>query len=189
MHNAKYLATERAIEAALLACLKREDASSITVSDLAREAKISRNTFYSHYGNVMDAYAALALRTDLQTKNFQERFACQECIKGEGKQEFCKLVRSNAEAGTVARDGAYLDYLLQSEDTPGYKLHLRELEAAGIPEALARAIWLFQVGGCYTAATRMDCPEEEWERCKALIDRFINAGMESIGVRVSDSKR
>ena len=184
MHNARYQASEQAIADALLACLEHTAVADITVSDIAREAKISRNTFYAHYGNVMDAYRALVSRVDLLARDIHDQLACRDCNENDGKRTFCEIVRSKGGVGTIARDQAFLDYLLDSESSPGYQAHIRKFTAAGIPESLARSLWLFQMGGCYIAATHMACTKGEWDCCKALIDRFSSAGMESIGVRI-----
>ncbi|MBQ1449552.1 MAG: TetR family transcriptional regulator, partial [Eggerthellaceae bacterium] len=53
--EAKYATrTEGAVKEALLALLAKKQLADITVSELSREAHVSRSTFYEHFGNPAD---------------------------------------------------------------------------------------------------------------------------------------
>ena len=51
--------TEQRIRDALLKLLANKPLADITVSELAREAHVSRSTFYEHFGNPDDVYDVL----------------------------------------------------------------------------------------------------------------------------------
>ena len=51
--------TDGAIKEALLALLAKKQLADITVSELSREAHVSRSTFYEHFGNPADVYDAV----------------------------------------------------------------------------------------------------------------------------------
>ena len=58
--EAKYATrTEGAVKEALLALLAKKQLADITVSELSREAHVSRSTFYEHFGNPADVYDAM----------------------------------------------------------------------------------------------------------------------------------
>ena len=60
MRNWKYdTKTESAIRSALLSLLAKKTLADITVSELAREAHVSRSTFYEHFGNPADVYDSI----------------------------------------------------------------------------------------------------------------------------------
>lgn len=49
----RYVATEDAIHKAFLTLAAKHGIKAVTVTDLCREADISRNAFYSHYPNIL----------------------------------------------------------------------------------------------------------------------------------------
>lgn len=46
--------TKKAIKAALFRIMKEKDISSISISELTREANVNRRTFYTHYHSITD---------------------------------------------------------------------------------------------------------------------------------------
>lgn len=52
--DSRPIRTRKSIKQALLVLLKKKDISSITISELATEAKVSRKTFYLHYTEMSD---------------------------------------------------------------------------------------------------------------------------------------
>ena len=59
MEDARFERCGEAIRQALLRLLVGKRIENVSMSELAREAGVSRSTLYAHYGNVQDVYAAL----------------------------------------------------------------------------------------------------------------------------------
>ena len=51
--------TEQQIANALLHLLEKKPFEAVSVSELAREANVSRSTFYAHFDNVDDVFVRL----------------------------------------------------------------------------------------------------------------------------------
>lgn len=54
MKNSRYKSTEDAIDNAVFSLLKRKKYDDFTVSDICKEAKINRSSFYAHYQDIND---------------------------------------------------------------------------------------------------------------------------------------
>lgn len=50
----RVIRTKKAIKAALFRIMEDKDISSITISELSRQANVNRRTFYMHYRNITD---------------------------------------------------------------------------------------------------------------------------------------
>lgn len=50
----RVIRTKKAIKAALFRIMEEKDISSITISELTKEANVNRRTFYTHYRNITD---------------------------------------------------------------------------------------------------------------------------------------
>ncbi len=63
--DSRPIKTRKSIKQALLVLLKKKDMSSITISELANEAKVSRKTFYLHYKEISEIIEDIKI--DLQS--------------------------------------------------------------------------------------------------------------------------
>lgn len=50
----RVIRTKKSIKAALFKLMEEKDISSITISELTKEANVNRRTFYTHYRNITD---------------------------------------------------------------------------------------------------------------------------------------
>ena len=88
--------TEDAVKQALLKLLARKPLSEVSVSELCREAHISRSTFYEHFGNPGDAYDALVADAMGEMSPLMSQVACSDRFRPSGKP-FCALVRDTGD--------------------------------------------------------------------------------------------
>ena len=168
--------TDDAIENALLKLLASEKLSDITVSELTREAGISRSTFYQHYDNTTDVYDALVAEFAEQVTPMVEQVACSNS-PNPSKKPFCALVRNGGELGAVVDEERFLpSFLTEKNNVRNHDMH-GILTHAGYSEKEAAALCTFQLSGCFSAASATDASDEEWEGIRALIDRFILGGL------------
>ena len=63
--DSRPIKTRKSIKQALLVLLKKKDMSSITISELANEANVSRKTFYLHYKEISEIIEDIKI--DLQS--------------------------------------------------------------------------------------------------------------------------
>ena len=168
--------TEPAIKDALLRLLESKKLADVTVSELSREAGVSRSTFYEHYGNPADVYDALVAEFAEQLSPMVDQIACSDSPRP-SKKPFCALVRGGSLLSPIAEDDRFLSSFLTEQNTArNHDMH-GILVRAGYSEKEASALCAFQLSGCFSAAQSTEASAEEWEGIRAVIDRFIMGGM------------
>ena len=168
--------TDEVVKQALLKLLAEKPLAEVTVSELAREAHISRSTFYEHFGNPSDAYDALVADVMADMAPLMSQVACSDGFRSVGRP-FCALVRDAGDHTPAVREGRFLDSVLTQEWAyDEHDLH-GLLVDAGYTDDEARAVCSFQMSGCFSAARSSTAPAEEWQQIRAVIDRFILGGI------------
>lgn len=174
---AKYVTrTDEAIKQALLRLLAEKPLADITVSELAREAHISRSTFYEHFGNPGDAYDALVGDVMGEMAPLMSQVACSDGFRREGRP-FCALVRDAGDYAPAVRDNRFLDSFLGQGNAYSEHDLFGLLVDVGYGESEARAVCAFQMSGCFSAARSSSGPDDDWEKIRSVIDRFILGGI------------
>ena len=168
--------TEAAIQNAMLELLSHKPLADITISELSREAHVSRSTFYEHYGNTGDVYDSLVDDVLKDMSPLMSQVVCSDGFRPKGKP-FCALVRDAGSRSSVVEDARFADMVLSRyESQESHDLYTL-LADAGYTDAQARAICSFQMSGCYTAARSAHASDAEWADIRAVIDRFILGGI------------
>lgn len=168
--------TETAIKDALLRLLEFKKLASVTVSELAREAGVSRSTFYQRYDNPADVYDALVADFAGQLSPMIDQVTCSNSPKPE-KKPFCALVRGDGALNPIVGDERFLPAFLAEQNTAcNHDMH-DVLVRAGYSEKEAAALCAFQLSGCFSAARSISASTKEWEGVRAVIDRFILGGL------------
>lgn len=171
--------TDIAVQDALLRLLSKKALADVTVAELAREAHVSRSTFYEHYGNPSDVYDDLARRFSHDLSPMMEQVACTRDFQAKGKP-FCMRLREGGPFAPLVNDDRFLRSFLADD---GYleKHDLYNLvREAGYTEAQAKALCSFQMAGCFSAARASGAGGAEWDDTKAVIDRFILGGIAAL---------
>lgn len=167
--------TKRDIKRALIELLESKSLDSITMSELARKAQVSRSTLYQHYGNVHDVYADTIEDFRSEVSPIMNAAACFDGIEPVGMKSFCDLVRDERhDAVTNTRD--FLNTFINNEMFGNPVFH-QELVSAGYTPQIARALAYFQMNGCFNAAKRYGCDDETWHEVREAIDTFICGGL------------
>ena len=177
METAKYKTrTEDAVKSALVRLLAKKSLADVTISELAREARVSRSTFYQHFGNPADVYDALMGEISDDMSPLMNQVACQEGFQPAGKP-FCALVREAGEYAPVVGEARFMESFLAQRSTPeGHDLY-QILVGAGYTETQAKAVCSFQMSGCFSAARLPNVKPDEWAQIRPVIDRFILGGI------------
>lgn len=176
MRDWKYeTGTEDAIRAGLLRLLAHERLADVTVSQLAREAHVSRSTFYEHYGNPADVYDSIVEEFSQDLSPLMEQVACSSAM-APAKEPFCARLRAKGPFSAAVMEDRFLNtFLGETANVEKHDLY-GVLVDAGYTPAQARALCAFQLAGCFTAA-RTTTEDDSWQDAKEAIDRFILGGI------------
>lgn len=183
-NDPRFIQSERAICDALARLLECKPLSSVSMSELAREAGVSRGTLYAHFNNVSEAYERTVSLFYEQIQTLDEHFSCASCRGDRPVHAFCDRLRNAGAYQSVVRDERFLPTTMRSIALDGSEPLQRRLRDAGVPERLARIIQLFQMSGCYSIATGTDATDEEWREYQETLDRFIQGGIAALGVQL-----
>ena len=168
--------TDDAVQQALIRLIAKKPLSDVTVSELAREAGVSRSTIYGHYDNVADVYDALVDEVSKDMAPLMSQVMCSSSF-GASKRPFCALIRNAGELAPVVDDARFADAVLSRGWTQeGHDLY-DVLLGAGYSDEQARAVCAFQMSGCLSAARSVKASDEDWAAIRAVIDRFILGGI------------
>lgn len=179
MTDARFEKTEQRIQSALAELLMHKSLTDVGVSELAREAQVSRATFYAHYDNVGDVFAQLVQEVMGDVLTFDERFSCDGgACQRQSKPPYCERVRQHGRLSGAIGDPQFFSAMmaLAWEDSDA----AADAQAAGISKNAMRAVRLFQMSGCHTVATSEFAKQADWEQTRAVIDAFIEGGMKAI---------
>ncbi len=178
--DARFMRSEERMQHALLTLLQHKPLANIGVTELAREAQVSRATFYAHYENVNDVYEQLVQRFMSNIQEFDEHFDCAGGAKNCSSQPYCERIREADEYVGVARDPRFFTAMMAFiEESENFSLKERLIEA-GIPKDIARALTLFQMSGCHALATSDRTSNADWSQVRQAVDRFIEGGVAAL---------
>lgn len=169
--------TKRDIKRALLDLLNSKPLDAITMSELAREAQVSRSTLYQHYGNVHDVYTGIVGDFDAKTAPVMTQLECYEGIEPEGTLPFCALLRSPDIYDRIIEDPRFLETLIGDGALLKDHSFYQTLVSAGYSPAVAMALSVFQINGCFKAVRSYGADDATWREVRDAIDTFICGGI------------
>lgn len=179
--------TEESIRTALLTLLASNPLHDITVSELSRQAHVSRSTFYEHFKNPAEVYDEIVREFAAGLSPLLGQIACTHDIQPQGKP-FCALLCEESPFGPAVKDDRFLSAFLADRDNLGKHDLYEILTHAGYSEQQAGALCAFQLSGCFAAA-RTYGGEVSWPTIKAAIDRFILGGISACLAHADNEER
>ncbi len=171
--------TQREVKKALLNLLKQKTLENITMSELAREAEISRNTLYQHYGNVHEVFLAIARDFDDQTAPVMSQLECYEGVEPAGTRPFCDLIRKSDDYQAAFGDPRFLETFLEGTTILEDHSFFKSLVNAGYEPEVAKALSVFQINGCFNAIKAYGADDATWQKVRDAIDTFICGGLDA----------
>lgn len=176
--DARFRKSEQRLQEALARMLVRKPLAEIGVSELAREADVSRATFYMHYDNVGDVFEQLVADMMANVRSFGERFCVGGACGGSARPRYCERLRMQDELSGVTRDPGFSRAVLaRLRDDPDMAADAADV---GVSARALYAVRLFQMSGCHAVATSELAERGDWEQTRAVIDAFIEGGMNAI---------
>lgn len=170
-----------AIKKALLRLMVAKRIEDISMSELAREAGVSRSTLYMHFGNVPDVYALLVLDVLVNLRSLGSHLHCSDCVEADTRP-FCVILREAGEYAPVVRDARFLPLMFEIVEQGGIAGSALNLYAQlGLSDMQARALFRFQISGCYAVALA-DVSPGEWDIVQRTLDAFIRGGVAAVRV-------
>lgn len=152
------------------------------MSELASCAHVSRSTLYSHYANTREVFidAVGDFWKGLRPLNAQLR--CGKCAgNSEHPRPFCIALREPGKYEALVKDPSFLPTLLDmSDEQPSEKDTRKNTrpQDADIDEKARRALFRFQMSGCYAVAMD-ESLGGDWPSIQEALDAYIRAGIQA----------
>lgn len=181
------LQTQKSIKEAFLRVKQGKAYNTITVSDICREAEISRGTFYAHFSNIAEVLDVL-LSEVLSNMDYLRSYISMPEAGDEPQcaYPFCRFVRDSGELRCILFDDA-LDHVVIKKLAELYKNDFvcgMQNVAGSLSEKEAEALFYFQINGCYAVSKRYSNLEDlEWCPIQDRIDHFIKGGVNSFAAK------
>ncbi len=171
--------TEQQIANALLHLLEKKPFEAVSVSELAREANVSRSTFYAHFDNVDDVFVRLVKEMNQHSQELRIQLRCDGCQERGGRQPFCVMLRESRRYHALVRDPHFLQVYLRFPESIMEGDIYADLVKDGLPQDVAQMIFRFQMSGCYMAAIETPA-SADWTRMRGSLDVFIRGGIAAL---------
>lgn len=180
--DARYVKCEERIQNALLELLSHKSLADIGVSELAREADVSRATFYAHYENVGCVFDQLVQHALFDVQSFEERFFCKgNLCENSDRSTYCEQIRSNGKWSNVVKDTRFFSSMMEYANVDHSYAH--DFSELNLSKKELEALRIFQMSGCHAVATSKFSRQKDWTSIRKLIDTFIDGGLAAIRSR------
>lgn len=177
------LYTCKAIKESVLSLLSEKDFYQITITDICRNAEISRCTFYLHYDNISQVVDELIDDVLSQAKPLHKQLERQSDSSQKCAFPLCQLIRSNRQYQAL-----FLSDSLQSRVVN----RVRQCSAGQLAEGMItdgrlsakemQTLRTFQMHGCLAVCKQnLQLSDEEWTAIQCSIDRLLQLGFQSFG--------
>lgn len=151
-------ASRELIKKAFLSLLACKPLSELKMSELARQAGVSRSTLYAHYETPRAVFDELVDDFVARTSGLSVQLRCQDCHAPHSKAPFCEQLRAAGPYQPLVLDSSFLAQFLHVILDDAHAEHaLAPYLDTGISEGQARSMLVFQISGCYMAAVNADC--------------------------------
>ena len=171
--------TDDDLKSAFLRILEKKPLSDMTIAEVVREAHVSRSTFYLHYQNLGELYDDMVREVACLVLPLLTRCGC-DCEPEKGKKPFCHIVRETNQYTPLFREARFLETILQSEGAAEQSTLIAKLMDRGLDAQQARAVFAFQMSGCFAVSSMLGAKDADWPKIRATLDRYIQGGLDAL---------
>lgn len=182
------LYTLNVIKDAFISLIKQEGYDQITVTELCREAEITRSTFYLHYdnlSNVLNAVLDDALMFNTQPGRLptdDSPISVDYLKENESQLAACQRVADSEKYHDLLMDPTLSDYIVGRIITHEHDRMVPAIQKrTGLPIQDAEKIFIYTVHGSF-AINKMNkfIKNETWYHDLQILNRFIQGGYRSL---------
>ncbi len=173
------LYSKKVIREAFLLLKRTKAYNDITVTDICREAEISRGTFYLHYRNTAEVLDEVLEEALSFTRRLEEQLYPHKCANTQCNYPLCQYIRSSQEYRCLFFDDALSSMIVEKI----YATHKEDIirmweNKTKLSQEQLAMIAYFQINGCFAAAKRSaNFDDEKWAETQKVIDTFIRSGI------------
>ncbi len=179
LQNDRKSRTDHAVKSAFLSILGKKRLVDMTISEVAREAGVSRSTFYSRYGNLSNLYISVTkdmLKEAMSKIEGQIIANDPQYPAHETAMQFCDLVRESEYYAPVIKEERFLPTLL--EDSTNARNLINELMDKGLDFQQAYTIAIFQMAGVFAVSAMIGCSDRDWPKSRLIVSNLVRSSID-----------
>ena len=161
--------------------LKKENAfERISITDLCKQAGVSRTAFYRYYARTEDVLDDVIRDVLSQSEQFlEERNARLTGKTTREKQPICEYLRAHTEYKPIFSDAALIHIVLRAIVEHQKHTFIRQMNKTDtLSDSEAEILLYYQASGCLTAINRSyGLSDEQWKTIRERIDNSMSQTM------------
>ena len=179
------------IKEAVLDLLSEKDFYQITVTDICKQAEISRGTFYLHFDNISQIVDELIDDVLQQSTPLSAKLAFQAPDESKCVFPLCQLLRANRRYQPLfLSDSLRSRVLHRLTQRSGSRFADEMPEHESFSEKELQALRIFQMSGCLAVCRQnMQLSDEEWAVIQCSVGRLLQAGFRNYSATPSPSEQ
>lgn len=176
------LYTQMVIKEAMLSLLAKKEYGHITITDLCREAEISRGTFYLHYDNTAQVVDALFDDVLGNTHSVFKQIGCETAKDEACGYPLCRFLRENKKYQPLFFADSLFSLAVDRIVEHGFDHFSQTLEnACSIEPETLRELSYFQLSGCLSVCRHnRNLSDDEWVQVQCSIDHLLKNGFQGL---------
>ena len=183
------LYTQNTIKQVLLSIMEGSEFNNISVTELCRNAEITRATFYLHYDNLSEVLnelivEALRLSEHKQTESADRKpaSACESIKENERMLPACQRIVDSPKYRVLFSDRSIAEYVTNYVYQHEKSAILPELiNKYALDPSAAEMLFRFALNGSFAVNRSLNWEKNEtWYSFQLLIARFIEGGMMAV---------
>ncbi len=170
--------SQEIIKDALLVLLKKKNYMDISITDICRQAGISRGTFYAHFKNIREIIDLLFDDALEQIGNIPLQTLCHPEDNSNDGLPLCGFLRKYKKYQPLFfSDQLYTYAVSRIVSSLKYGFISVMKEKTNLEEDLLEDLLYYQIMGCMSICKRhIDLSDSEWDRRKCNVDLFLKKG-------------
>ena len=182
--NSRTAFTAEIIKDALLILLKKKSYMTISITDICKQAGISRGTFYSHFKNIREIIDLLFDDALKQIGNIPLQTLCHPLDNSNDGLPLCGFLRKNKKFQPLFfSDQLYTYAVRRTVDSLRNGFLSVMKEQTDLEEDLLEDLLYYQIMGCMSVCKRhINVSDDEWNRRKCNVDFFLKKGFGNLNI-------
>lgn len=177
------LYTKGVVKDALLELMESKSFEKITITDICKNADISRGTYYLHYYELSEVLDELLDDALADADGLLGQLQISDtCSADECSNSLCRMIRHSQKYKVIFLDESLTGRIIEKIADLHKADFVKEIMTrCNINAKQAEAIFYFQINGCFAISKSGRCLNcDDWLEIRGAVDSFIAGGLKKV---------